>query len=71
MDQDGSNKQTLFPAEGSTGIEPQEIVWSPNFSADNQYLGLIYQSNLWILDLQTGDANQITGDNSIQVIDWK
>ena len=69
MDQDSSNKETIFPEEGLPGLEPQEIIWGPISST--QYLAFIYQDNLWLLDTATNKANQITGDSSIQIIDWK
>ena len=69
MDQDSSNKDVIFPEEGSPGLEPQEIVWGPAFNT--KYLAFIYQDNLWLLDTASQKANQITGDSSIQKIDWK
>lgn len=27
IDQDGSNRRAIFPAEGTTGLEPQQILW--------------------------------------------
>jgi hypothetical protein len=73
MDRDGSNKQVLFPFEGSEGLEPQELVWSPEKLNDsgNYALGLIYQQNLWIVDSMTGEAWQITGDGLTSRIDWE
>jgi resuscitation-promoting factor RpfB len=72
MDRDGSNRQILFPPEGSSGMEPQQVVWSPpGFENKNAWIGMIYQGNLWFLDPQTRQAQQVTGDGSIIRIDWK
>lgn len=72
MDRDGSNRQVLFPPDGSSGMEPQQVVWSPaGFDNKNAWIGIIYQGNLWFLDPQTRQAQQVTGDGSIIRIDWK
>jgi hypothetical protein len=72
MHQDGSNRQTVFPSEGSAGLEPQKLVWSPvSTGADDLWVALIYQGNLWLLNAQTDQAQQITGDGSIIAEDWK
>ena len=72
MDRDGSNKITIFPSEGSTGIEPQKIVWSP-WIADkmDRWIGLINQGNLWLINVDLNQIQQISGDGSINRIDWK
>jgi hypothetical protein len=73
MDRDGSNKNILFPFEGGEGLEPQEVVWSPDVleASENLSIGLVYQNNLWIVDSVTGEAWQITGDSLTNRIDWK
>lgn len=71
MDQDGSNRKLLFPQEGSTGIDPQQVVWGTGSRASQRFIGLIYQGNLWIVSVDTAEANQITGDGSIIKIDWE
>jgi hypothetical protein len=72
MDQDGSNRKVIFPPEGTTGIDPQQVLWG---SADNSdrddWIALTYQGNLWLINTQDSKAYQITGDNSISKIDWK
>ncbi len=70
MDQDGSNLRLLFPEEGSTGIQPQQVVWGMGSRSAQRYLGAIYQGNLWIISLDSASSNQITGDGSIVRIDW-
>lgn len=70
MDQDGSNLNMLFPEEGSTGVQPQQVVWGMGSRSAQRYLGAIYQGNLWIIALDSNTSSQITGDGSIVKIDW-
>jgi hypothetical protein len=72
MDQDGSNRKEVFPAEGTTGMEPQQVIWGSADNSDrNDWIALIYQGNLWLINTGDEKAFQITGDNSISKIDWK
>ena len=72
MDRDGSNRKTFFPGEGAPGLEPQTPLWSPaSKSAASDYISVIYQGNLWLIDSSSGQSNQITGDGLIQKIDWR
>jgi resuscitation-promoting factor RpfB len=75
MDRDGSGRRILFPAEGSPGINPQMGwgAWSPDkLAGSNSYnLAVIYQNNLWMIDVNSGEARQITGDDLVSRVDWK
>jgi hypothetical protein len=73
MDRDGSNRRALFPPEGSQGLEPQTVVWAPQpiSATEGDFLGVVYQGNLWLVDVATGSAHQVTGDGQIVKIDWK
>ena len=71
MDQDASNKKLVFPQEGSTGLDPQQVVWGPSSRSAQRFIGIIYQGNLWIVSVETEEASQITGDGSIIKIDWE
>jgi hypothetical protein len=72
MDQDGSNRQELFPDPGLPGMKPQEVIWSPNPRIGEVYsIAVIYQGNLWLIDSNGQQANQITGDGLTTRIDWK
>lgn len=73
MDRDGSNNRILFPTEGMGGLEPQEVVWSPRVMPESGHyaIALIYENNLWLIDSETGEARQITGDSLTTRIDWK
>jgi resuscitation-promoting factor RpfB len=74
MDRDGSNRNTVFPPEDYQGLEPQRVVWSPQpFQNGDYWLAINYQGNLWLVDAQTGQVQQVTGDGLITRfgIDWK
>jgi Tol biopolymer transport system component len=71
MDRDGSNRKTVFPAEGLPGLEPQQVVWAKKASASGEFwIALTYQGNLWLVNPISGDAQQITGDGLMKRIDW-
>ena len=73
MDRDGSNQRMIFPAEGATGLDPQRVVWSPApFNENGGYgVAVLYQGNIWLIDVISGLAQQITGDGLTARIDWK
>jgi hypothetical protein len=66
MDRDGSNRRSLFPAEGEQGLEPQRVVWSP----DAARIALIYRGDLWIVDISAGVGQRLTGDGQTTGISW-
>lgn len=73
MDRDGSNSKALFPPSDSSGIEPQTPFWSPA-SLEGQigdFIAVVYQGNLWLIDSGNGASYQVTGDGLISSIDWK
>ena len=73
MDRDGSNRRTIFPANDAPGLEPQTIVWAPD-PIDGQsgdFLAVIYQGNLWLIDSGNSQAYQVTGDGLVTRIDWR
>jgi hypothetical protein len=70
IDRDGSNRETIFPAEGDPGLAPGDlgaIAWSPN--ADR--LATVYRGDLWLVDIATGIGQRITGDGQTSAYDWK
>lgn len=75
MDRDGSNRRTLFPGEESAGLEPQQFwgAWSsgPLPGSSSLALAVIYQGNLWLVDAQTGEATQVTGDGLTTRAVWR
>jgi resuscitation-promoting factor RpfB len=73
MDRDGSNSKALFPPADTNGIEPQTPVWSPKplEGQTGDFIAVIYQGNLWLVDSGSSEAFQVTGDGLISGIDWK
>ncbi len=73
MDRDGSNRHVIFPPEGGLGLEPQEVVWSPDQVPDfgGYALAVIYQGNLYLVSAQDGTFQQLTGDGLITAITWR
>jgi resuscitation-promoting factor RpfB len=65
-DRDGSNARKIFPADGQSGLRAQEFVWSP----DGRQLAFIYQGNLWILDVESEVAHQLTLDGGASNPIW-
>jgi hypothetical protein len=73
MDRDGSNRRVLFPSADAAGLEPQTPVWAPD-SIQGQvgdFVAVVYQGNLWLIDSGSGQAYQMTGDSLITRIDWR
>jgi resuscitation-promoting factor RpfB len=73
MDRDGSNRRTIFPSNDAPGLEPQTPVWAPD-PIDGQsgdFIAVIYQGNLWLVDSGNSQAYQVTGDGLVTRIDWK
>jgi len=71
MDRDGSNRQVIFPPEGLPGLEPQQVVWSRQpFPKGGHWIALVYQGNLWLINPDTQEIQQVTGDGLIKRIDW-
>lgn len=75
MDRDGSNRQVLFPRdERSGGLAPQKEwgAWSPDLMPENDHfaIAVILQGNLWLVDTQTGESQQITSDGLTSRVIW-
>jgi hypothetical protein len=67
MDRDGSNLHVFFPSEGQPGVEPGSLpAWSP----DGRLIAIIYQGNLWLVDPDSGESQQLTGDGLTQRVEW-
>lgn len=68
-DSDGSNPRLLFPGSGQPGLRPDPedgIAWSPT----GRYIAVIYQKNLWIIEVQTGASYQITSGGQASRPRW-
>jgi hypothetical protein len=72
-DRDGSNRKVLFPDAGAQGLDPQQVVWSPTpLEQGGAYvIAVVYQNNIWLVNLVDGQAQQITGDGLTVRIDWR
>ena len=75
MDRDGSNRRTLFPDEESPGIDPQQYwgAWStaPLPDGGGLALAVVYQGNLWLVDVNSGETFQVTGDGLTTRVIWR
>ena len=66
-DRDGSNARVVFPAPGQPGLNASaEPVWSPT----GTQIAFIYQGNLWVVDVTSGVANQLTLDGAASSPVW-
>lgn len=61
-DQDGSNARHLFPDASRAGLTSPANAFSPQYtwSPDGTQIVVVYQGNLWIVDVETGTARQLT-----------
>ena len=67
IDRDGSNLRFIFPPEGLPGLPANEkVTWSP----DGRRLAVIYEGNLWLVDVETGISQQLTGDGLSAKVVW-
>jgi resuscitation-promoting factor RpfB len=82
MDRDGSNRRAIFPPEEAPGMEPQQHwgVWSPapvparegsTTGGPGYVLAVIYQGNMWLVNVDNGDAVQVTGDGLTTRLIWR
>ncbi|MCW5886804.1 MAG: G5 domain-containing protein [Anaerolineales bacterium] len=61
---------SLFPPQGAAGLQPQRVAWSPS-SAAGPMIAFVYQGNLWVANVLTGEARQLTGDGLVSALDWE
>jgi resuscitation-promoting factor RpfB len=73
MDRDGSNHRAIFPANDAPGLEPQSLAWAPDAieGQSGDFIAVVYQGNLWLVDSGNSQAYQVTGDGLVTRIDWK
>jgi hypothetical protein len=57
-DRDGSNARIIFPSEDAPGLSPQTVAWSP----DARQIALIYQGDLYVVDIASGATQQLSSD---------
>src|SRR5262249_9335297 len=75
-DRDGSNATILFPGKDKPGLKPidnlignlfgNEITWSP----DGHQVAIVYQGDIWIVDVESGRANQVTLVSNVHHPRW-
>jgi len=74
MNRDGTNRRLVFPADENTGMAPDQFwgAWAPATLPESggNALGILYQGNLWILDLTLSNAVQVTGDQLTTRLIW-
>lgn len=64
-DRDGSNARVVFPESGRPGITAQQSIFQNrefSWSPDGKQIALIYQGDLWVVDIESSIAHQITLD---------
>jgi Tol biopolymer transport system component len=66
MDRDGSNNRRLFPPEGLMGLIAPDVAWSPRGDA----LLFEYEGNIYRVDAQTADLEQLTSDGQSSQARW-
>ncbi len=66
---------SLFPPQGAAGLQPQRVAWAPAAEAGAAEAGpmiaFVYQGNLWVANVLTGEARQLTGDGLVGSVDWE
>ncbi len=71
IDRDGSNRRLIFPPAEDAGLRGDDLQQPPVWSPDGRRLAVVYQGDLWLIELQSGQSQQITGDGSTAAVDWK
>ena len=57
----------VFPPEGQPGLSANQVVsWSP----DGRLLAVVYDGNLWLVNPDTGQTQQLTGDGLATTPRW-
>jgi hypothetical protein len=64
------NSTLLFPPEGIAGLQPQRVTWSPT-SESGPMIAFVYEGNLWVVNVLTGEAQQLTGDGLATTLSWR
>lgn len=65
-DRDGSNARRVFPEQGRSGMTTPQYAWSP----DGTQLVAVYQGNLWLIDVASAAARQLTLDGNASHPVW-
>ncbi|MBC8100515.1 MAG: DPP IV N-terminal domain-containing protein [Armatimonadetes bacterium] len=65
-DRDGSNGRQVFPEDGQPGILSRDYAWGPT----GQQLVVVYQGNLYLVEVAAGVTRQLTLDGSAEQPVW-
>ena len=67
-DRDGSNAHVVYPAPGQAGLTADApfFTWSPS----GTQIAFIYGGNLWVVDVESGVAHQLTLDRGASNPIW-
>ena len=65
-----SGSTQLFPPEGAPGLQPQRVAWSPS-SEQGPLIAFVYEGDLWVVNVLTGEAQQLTGDGLVGALSWR
>jgi hypothetical protein len=60
---------SLFPPQGAAGLQPQQVAWAPS-AKQGPMIAFVYQGNLWVVNILSGEAQQITGDSLVSRVSW-
>jgi resuscitation-promoting factor RpfB len=66
-DVDGSNARRVFPEPDQRGITQRDFAWN----AEGSEIAFIFQGNVWIVDVISGVASQVTLDGTASRPVWK
>ncbi len=69
-DRDGSNARVIFPEPDQPGLTARQFANHFTWSPDGSQLALIYLGDLWVIDVETGIASQITQDGGASNPVW-
>jgi hypothetical protein len=67
MDRDGSDRRLIFPTDEEIGLTYPEIAWSP----DETRIAVVYQENLYLIDVPVGDVHQLTANGGVTAVEWQ
>lgn len=74
MNSDGTDRRLVFPPGENNGMPPDQHwgAWAPAPLPENGgiALGILFDGNLWILDLSNNNAVQVTGDQLTTRLIW-
>jgi Tol biopolymer transport system component len=60
---------SLFPPQGAAGLQPQQVAWAPS-AEQGPMVAFVYQGNLWVVNILSGEAQQLTGDGLVSRVSW-